>query len=134
MVRVDMTAGRMIWYFLPEKQIYRVKATSLTKYFVWADFITFLIQASGGSLLSSQDGSTIKIGQHVYMGGTGLQQLFIVLFTVLIVRFHRRMKELEGAGAMIRVENWRRLIYTLYAVLLLITVSSHLAAVLHSLK
>jgi len=119
-----MTAGRMIWYFLPEKRIYRVRATSLTKYFVWADVVTFLVQASGGSLLSSDDPKVMKVGQNVYMAGTGLQQLFIVLFTILMARFHVRMKEVEQSGYNSRQGvSWQRLLYTIYAVLVLITVS-----------
>lgn len=52
---VYMTVGRMVYFWIPEKKIWIIKATSLTQFFVWADVFVFLVQAGGGSMIGSQD-------------------------------------------------------------------------------
>ena len=66
----------------------------------------------------------IQIGFNVYRAGIGLQELFIILFTLLTARFHKHMLERERAGLVPRSIKWKRLTWTLYAVLALITVSN----------
>jgi hypothetical protein len=58
---------------------------------------------------------------HVYMGGVGIQQLFILIFSFFAITFHRRILEqrrqsVEGLSSALP------LLYAVYAVLLLITV------------
>jgi len=60
-------------------------------------------------------------GVHIYMGGIGLQQLFIFLFLALGVKFHREMFWLERVGS--AKEGWKGLLFTLYGSLGFITVS-----------
>ena len=122
---VYMTAGRMIWTFLPEKKIWKVKAISIGKYFVWLDIISFIVQGLGGTMLSpGASAKTAKIGMNVYMGGVGIQQFFICLFTTLIVRFHYEMLQLKKAAFAPTNKKWQWLTYALYATLALITVST----------
>lgn len=59
-------------------------------------------------------------GLHIYMGGVGLQQLFIVFFVGLAIRFQLQMKRETPMQDLPRA---MRLLYALYAVLTLITVS-----------
>ena len=66
----------------------------------------------------------MQIGFNVYRAGIGLQELFIVLFTFLTIRFHKEMLERDRAGLVPRHIKWKRLTWTLYAVLALITVSN----------
>lgn len=74
-----MTLGRLIYFFHPRRRVFGVKASSITKYFVWADFFSFLVQGTGGSMLSPDNGpKAMRIGLKVYMGGVGMQELFIV--------------------------------------------------------
>ena len=74
-----MTLGRLIHFFHPARRILRVKASSITKYFVWCDIVSFLVQGAGGSMLSpGSSAQTQKLGLNVYMGGVGLQEFFIV--------------------------------------------------------
>lgn len=54
------------------------------------------------------------------MAGVGLQEFFIVLFTILAGRFQYLMNRIDLANPW--PYPWRRLLYTLYAVLGLITV------------
>jgi hypothetical protein len=119
-----MVVGRMIYFFLPEKQVYGVKASWLAKFFIWLDVFSFLVQAVGGSMLSNQDGgSVVKTGMRIYQAGIGVQEFFIVLFLILTQRFHVRMSALDRAGQIPRSTKWRLLTWIVYSVLALITVS-----------
>ena len=95
----------------------------MTKYFVWLDVISFAIQVLSGTLLASQnDDSLVKLGLKIYMTGIGLQEGVIVLFTVLLIAYERRMLGLIRNGEISTSKWWRILTWTLYAVLVMITV------------
>lgn len=75
-----------------------------------------------------QDPKTLMIGIHVYMGGIGLQELFILFFTGIGIKFFLTMKKHEASMAGTnnqildgRPHNWRALLFALYASLALIT-------------
>lgn len=57
---------------------------------------------------------------HTDMGGIGLQELFIIMFFVLAGRFQYLMNKLEVYQP--QHFPWRRLLYCLYAALVLITI------------
>ncbi|PNS21343.1 hypothetical protein CAC42_1122 [Sphaceloma murrayae] len=119
---VYMTFARMVHYSLPEKRIWRIKGSSLAKYFVWADIVAFIVQAVGGLMASpgaSQD--IIKIGIDIYMVGIGVQEMFILTFVGLMVIFHRSSMQLEQVSIPVRDRSWRPLLYALYGVLVAIT-------------
>ena len=119
-----MVLGRMIHFFLPEKDIFGIKAASVAKYFVWLDVLSFSVQIVGGVMISTNGSASIILdGTHVYMGGVGLQECFILCFMALATTFHRRMLVLESRGETAGRRGWKRLLFTLYAVLTLITVS-----------
>ncbi|KAF2264670.1 hypothetical protein CC78DRAFT_224277 [Lojkania enalia] len=119
---VYMTAGRLIWTFHPERTVMRIKAINMGKYFVWLDILSFIVQGIGGTMLNpGASASTMETGKNIYMTGVGIQELFIILFTGLIVRFQMEVSRLEKAQGLKQAETWRRLAYALYAVLLLIT-------------
>lgn len=119
---VYMTAGRLIWTYHPDKKVWIFKAISLGKYFVWLDVFSFLVQAVGGIMLSPGGSeSTMKTGKNIYMTGVGVQQLFILLFFALIVRFQVEVQrfgvsDLSGLG-----KRWLWVTYALYAALTLIS-------------
>jgi hypothetical protein len=119
-----MTVARMIHYLIPEKRIYGIKASSITKYYVWADIIAFIVQAVGGTMLSGNPPvSTIKIGMNVYRAGIGLQEFFILTFLFVTTKFHREMLSRDRSGLVDRSIKWRALTWTIYGILILITVS-----------
>ena len=70
-------------------------------------------------------------GLHIYMGGIGLQQFFICCFVGLAIRFQHQMKR-DAPGP----DQKRALgmLYTLYAVLILITVSGTLPIIISKIK
>ncbi|KAJ4295259.1 hypothetical protein N0V90_007270 [Kalmusia sp. IMI 367209] len=119
---VYMTAGRLIWTYHPDKKVWGFKAISLGKYFVWLDIFSFIVQAVGGVMLSPGGGAdAMKIGKNIYMTGVGVQQLFILLFFALIVRFQVAVQRFEAGGIGWLGKRWQWVTYALYAALVLIT-------------
>ncbi|KIM72946.1 hypothetical protein PILCRDRAFT_803227 [Piloderma croceum F 1598] len=84
--------GRMVYYFLAEQNLFYVHATKFSVCFVWLDIVSFLVQATGGIILSGTNDSQqlLNIGKHIYMAGIGMQQWFISIFVILTAAFHRR--------------------------------------------
>lgn len=114
--------ARMINFFVPERRIGIFKPSLLAKIFVILDFGSFIVQMIGG-FMANGTGEQQMNGIHVYMGGIGIQQFFIVCFLVLAVQFHRLMLQLDRAGRLFGdKQKWRHLLYALYGSLLAITV------------
>ncbi|KAK8091781.1 hypothetical protein PG997_002142 [Apiospora hydei] len=122
---VYMTFTRAAWYYHypPEAQrrLLGIPITALTKIFVWADVLAFIIQGVGGSMASPGSGGDICVteGLKVYLIGMGIQQFFIVVFCLFMIHFHIRQR--TGYGYADK-PSWRPLIYTLYATLTFITI------------
>ena len=133
-----MVLGRMIHFFLPEQKIWGIRARRLAVWFVCADTLSFLTQLGGGSLIQNgEDNNVLMIGIHIYMGGIGLQEFFILIFTAFAFRFRARMVrvnrgeriEQRGEGLLpvvglenlSRKSNWHFLLYALLGTLALIT-------------
>ncbi|KAJ7585078.1 RTA1 domain-containing protein [Mycena floridula] len=116
-----MVLGRMIHFFMPSHSILGISGSVFGIVFVSLDFISFVVQLVGGSLASpTSPESQVFKGIHIYMGGIGLQQFFIVVFLVLAVHLHRQLLKLERYGT--GKKNWRPLLFSLYASLILITI------------
>ncbi|KAJ7161145.1 RTA1 like protein-domain-containing protein [Mycena filopes] len=107
--------ARLVYFFLPEQHVGGISAQRLSLCFVLCDITAFLMQAGGGSIISSDTPRVALIGIHVYMGGIGLQQLFVLGFVGIVVRFHVKMRRLGGSS------EWRRPLYIMYTSLGLIT-------------
>ncbi|KAJ5780210.1 hypothetical protein N7457_005370 [Penicillium paradoxum] len=117
-----MVFARMVNFFLPERRIGIFKPSLLAKIFVLLDFGAFVVQAIGGFMATGSGGAEMK-GIHIYMGGIGIQQFFIVCFLVLVVQFHRSMLNLDrGCQLAENKRKWRGLLYALYGSLIAITV------------
>jgi len=144
-----MLAGRMIYYWLPSKSVGRLRARTMSSWFVWLDVVTFFVQAAGGSMLENEDATQARLGLHICkclwvssgrrrrgsslrsviivsnhgfadMGGVGLQQFFVCLFVLIMVKFHA---EVRRTGHQ-RTTSWRRQLFSVYFALALITVRS----------
>lgn len=129
---IYMTFARMAHYFLPDRKVWIFQAAGMSKWFVWADILSFIVQAAGG-IMSSPGGSsgTIQIGLHIYTGGVALQEFFMLCFLGLMVVFHRKAIQfmrfpipLENDTSSNEPKRWKGLFYTLYVVLAFISVSS----------
>ncbi|KDQ51946.1 hypothetical protein JAAARDRAFT_40566 [Jaapia argillacea MUCL 33604] len=113
--------GRMVHYFIPDQAVGRIKARRLATWFVLLDITALLIQGTGGSLTTTRGNSKlITLGLHIYMGGIGMQEFFILLFTGMAIRFHK--KAIATGDLLGRPTDWRALLYVLYATLTLITI------------
>ncbi|KAJ7148650.1 RTA1 like protein-domain-containing protein [Mycena crocata] len=108
--------SRFVHFFVPERSVAGIGARRLSLCFVLLDVTAFLMQAAGGILIDNDTPRIAQFGIHIYMGGIGLQQFFILLFIVLVVRFHFKMTHLRGST------EWKRPLYIMYASLILITV------------
>ncbi|KAF8146721.1 RTA-like protein [Mycena galopus ATCC 62051] len=111
--------SRLVYFFVPEKHVAGISAQRLSLCFVLLDITAFLMQAGGASFISSDNPKTALLGIHIYMGGIGLQQSFVLCFISLVIRFHYKMKRLTAAGA--ASTQWQRPLYVLYTSLALIT-------------
>ncbi|KAH6895722.1 RTA1 like protein-domain-containing protein [Thelonectria olida] len=117
---VYMTVARMVYFRIPEKKIWGVRAIRLGTLFIWLDVVCFLVQVGGGSMLSSDNSaSTIRLGQKIYMVGIGIQLAFIVLFGGMTCWFYYRLAQLEGHSNLGRI---KYLIWTMITVLVLVMV------------
>ncbi|KAK6698426.1 hypothetical protein SNK05_011269 [Fusarium graminearum] len=115
---VYMGVARMVYFGMPSQKLLGIKAVRMTLLFVWLDVILFLVQGTGGVMLSNTDADsdTIDIGMKVYMAGVALQLAVVLVFSGITVFFYFKLRQLEGRsmGCM----KW--LIWTMVAVLMLI--------------
>ncbi|KAK8117786.1 uncharacterized protein PG998_006067 [Apiospora kogelbergensis] len=121
---VYMSFTRAAWYYHypPEspRRLLGIPITAMTKIFVWADVLAFLVQAVGGSMASpGASGDIIQKGLTVYLVGMGVQQFFIAIFCIFMIRFNIRQRQGYGYAGK---GDWRPLIYALYATLVCITI------------
>lgn len=117
-----MVFGRMIYYFLPSQRLFKIRASIIALVFVSLDIISFVIQLVGGNLAGPSAPAEDQLRAiHIYMGGIGLQEFFIVVFLLLAIQFYREMNVVEGSAIMPK-KGWKPLLLTLYVSLTLITV------------
>jgi hypothetical protein len=98
----------------------------MSKYFVWADVTTFIIQAVGGIMASpGAEPNIIQTGLRVYLAGMGIQMVCIAVFIVLMILFHKRAHTLDadiGHSFNDKKRSWKPLLFALYGVLAAILV------------
>ncbi|PKX99666.1 RTA1 domain-containing protein [Aspergillus novofumigatus IBT 16806] len=127
---IYMTLGRLIHFFIPGQRLGGISANRYGLIFVWLDILAFIVQLAGASITTQHEvpTSTTMLGIHIYMGGIGLQELFVLIFGVLAIHLHRRMVQMENYGELDHEKttrgsiSWRWLFWALYAALTLITI------------
>lgn len=97
---VYMVFGRMVWNFSSRQKIWKIKPWNLTTLFVFLDLLALLIQIYGAVRATNQDISTDEVlqGLHVYMGGVGVQQCFILVFCGLAFSLFRTIRREQSPG------------------------------------
>lgn len=120
-----MAAARLIYFGLPEKKFWGIRAIKLTLIFVWLDVGCFLVQLGGGSLLSNDDQKLVRIGMKIYTAGIAVQMVFVVAFSTMLAFFYHRFHQVTAG----RTGRAKILIWVLLTVLVLIMVSSNVNTV-----
>ncbi|KAF6824226.1 RTA1 domain-containing protein [Colletotrichum plurivorum] len=118
-----MTLGRMIHFFHPSRSLLHIPAPTFAAIFVGLDVISFMIQLVGGSMAGPTAPPEDQMRAiHIYMGGIGLQEFFILIFVGLALTFQRDMRRAEGLLRNQSRSGWRPLMWALYFSLGMITV------------
>jgi len=118
-----MVFGRMVWNYKDSHQMWKLKAWHFGLVFVTLDIIAFIVQI-GGAVVAVQDDAPIDEvmrGLHIYMGGVGVQQLFILLFCGFSFRMFFDLRK-DRAGRAASLRGPMILLSALYATLALVTV------------
>jgi hypothetical protein len=118
--------GRMVWFYLPEKALAGVRATRISTIFVCLDISAFIVQLAGALLTvnnsnNPSSASKTAMALHIYTAGVALQQAVILVFFGLGTAFLVRLLKRRDITAESRAKGIR-LMFVLYASLLLITV------------
>ncbi|KAF8462768.1 putative RTM1-like protein [Kalaharituber pfeilii] len=93
---IYMVLGRII-LLVNGEEFSPIRRSWMTKIFVTGDVLSFLMQSSGGGLMSTADGDVdkMKMGENVIVGGLFVQIIFFAAFLVICflfwTRFHRHM-------------------------------------------
>ncbi|KPM34594.1 hypothetical protein AK830_g11971 [Neonectria ditissima] len=121
-----MTLGRMVYFFVPSRSIFKMPAVTLATIFVGLDIISFIIQLVGGSIAGPAAPPDEQLhAVHIYMGGIGLQEFFILLFVGLCIGFQRLMSRVDRQNKISMSffrSAWGPLLCTLYFSLAMITI------------
>jgi len=133
-----MVLGRMIWFYSPSRSLFGIPAPTIAAVFVSLDVITFVIQLIGGLSAGPASPADDQLrAVHIYMGGIGLQEFFIVIFLALVIKFQLTTRNAKANSSSLRVEENQAMGYsapagqkgstilsaTLYTTLALISVS-----------
>lgn len=82
---VYMVFGRIVWNFSENRKLCGIKANHFSLLFVFLDVVAFIVQVLGAAKAVTKDASqdVMYQGLHIYMGGVGIQLLFILIFSFL---------------------------------------------------
>ncbi|CAE6468595.1 unnamed protein product [Rhizoctonia solani] len=118
-----MIFGRIMAYVGPEYGL--VGHEFITKVFVGADIVAILTQASGGSMLSGDDFSSVKIGRTVLIVGLAFQVVAFGIFMFIALAFDLKTRRKLGD----KMTPIRPLIWAFYVSALLIIIRSIFRAI-----
>ena len=128
----------MIWFYNPSRSLFGIPAPTIAAVFVSLDIITFIIQLIGGLSAGPSSPADEQLRAiHIYMGGIGLQEFFIVTFLALVIKFQLTARKTKAYSSEARNEENRSMEFataagqkgstllpvTLYTTLALISVS-----------
>jgi hypothetical protein len=119
-----ITLARLLQTFHPVQRLLGIRAHHLSMIFIILDIFAFAIQLTGGSYASPTDSAERQMkGIHIYMGGIGIQQFFIIIFVTLCVKFHMEMNAIDRNVIVEEKGRWKKLLWAVYGSLGFITVS-----------
>ncbi|KAG0633244.1 RTA1 like protein-domain-containing protein [Tuber brumale] len=118
---IYMILGRLIASIEAEHHSL-IRKTWLTKIFVAGDLLSFLMQSTGGALMA-KGADSVKMGEHIVLGGLFVQILFFGLFMIATVVFHLHLRKNPTQASQVSTA-WRTLLMALYIASLSILVRS----------
>jgi len=89
---IYMSLGRIVELVDGDKFLF-VRRRWLTSVFVLGDILSFLMQGSGGGLMSSSSPDSRREGSNIIVGGLFLQISFFGLFVITALLFHYRLSK-----------------------------------------
>ncbi|KAH7139287.1 putative RTA1 domain protein [Dendryphion nanum] len=120
---IYMTLGRIIRALDAEEHaVFSPRWT--TKIYVVIDIGSFVCQMAGSAMQASGDAEGVKLGNNIVMGGLGFQLAAFAIFIVMAAVFHRRLNTEPTAHSRRPNVKWRRHLWNLYAVSVLVFVRS----------
>jgi len=117
---IYMTLGRLITS-VNGAEYSIIRPRWLTRLFVIGDLASFMVQGGGAGMMTS--GNNQKLGEHIVVGGLWVQIIMFGLFMITSAIFHVRFMKKSPMVAVCGPA-WTRMMYTLYAVSLMIMVRS----------
>lgn len=105
-----MVFARIVHFYSPNRKVWFFSPSSLALIFVTLDITAFVIQLVGGGMAGpGASPESQRKGLDIYIGGIGLQEGFIVLFSGLVIKFHRDQLRAErlGNSAIDKITGWR---------------------------
>ncbi|KAK4953324.1 hypothetical protein LTR10_009033 [Elasticomyces elasticus] len=120
-----MVFARIVYFYSPTRKVWFFSPSILALIFVTLDIASFVIQLVGGGMAGpGASAESQQKGLNIYMGGIGMQEGFIVLFSGLVIKFHRDQLRAERIGRLSadKITGWRWLIWALYGCLAAITI------------
>lgn len=120
---VYMTLGRLI-RALDAEELAVLSPRWTTKIYVLIDIVSFLCQLAGSAMQASGDIEGVKTGNTVVMAGLGFQLVAFALFIMTAGIFHRRLNQQPTQTSKRPHVMWRRHMWSLYAVSMLIILRS----------
>ena len=118
---VYMTLGRIVRSIRAEKYSI-VRVNWLTKIFVTGDVLSFMIQGTAGGLMAS--GGNTSLGHDLVIVGLVIQVVMFALFIITAVIVQMRIHQYPTRQAFDDDLPWKKHLYTLYTVSLLIMTRS----------
>ncbi|KAK5740508.1 hypothetical protein LTR17_004545 [Elasticomyces elasticus] len=119
---IYMELGRIVIMINGEKVLF-IRRAWLTKIFVGGDVLSFLMQASGGGMMSGDNIDSINTGQTLVVAGLFVQVVFFGLFLIAAGLFHFRILQMPTTKSY-ELAWWKKHMLSLYVVSGLIFVRS----------
>ncbi|KAJ8112771.1 hypothetical protein OPT61_g4938 [Boeremia exigua] len=116
---VYMMLGRTI-RLADAASISRISPRWCTRIFVAADISTLIVQGLGASLMGTMKLSLALAGEKVVIAGLALQVATFIVFLIVSVDFHFRMKHTSKSSHDTVHDAWRKMLHILYTLSALI--------------
>ncbi|PVH81489.1 RTA1 like protein [Cadophora sp. DSE1049] len=120
---IYMILGRIIIAVDGEKYSL-IKKRWLTKIFVTADVVSFLVLSGGSGMLASGDGSNTNLAENIILGGLIIQIIAFGFFVFVAILFHKRMHASPTHKSTQANMPWQKHMSVLYFASILILVRS----------